>query len=331
MANAFQRAKASLTQLDSLQPKAIRQKVLHTLSEFVSSDGSLFFKYALHCGEYVRTTPVAGGDADLVNFCCGIDGRPVRTNLPWDPKLPGPRERNRFVTMQYEPKQMIDSEGWAWREFYGRQHIPVQARALFYDGPRFLGWLGLLRRRDRPFDRDIVQQLDRLVEPVISALVTAESIERSYCTAPADILFNLESRSVDFASESSREWLSSEWMESLEQVIAHAERGGCFPAAVILNGRQFRVVRMLGNCGLRYLLTAEAIDLPVVNPTAALTPRQREVAEYAAAGATNPEIAKALDLSVYTVNDHIRAIYERLSIGSRAELAATLENVEQAP
>ena len=41
-----------------------------------------------------------------------------------------------------------------------------------------------------------------------------------------------------------------------------------------------------------------------------LTPRQKEVLELVGAGLPNAEIAEQLGLSVFTVKDHIKAIYE---------------------
>lgn len=52
----------------------------------------------------------------------------------------------------------------------------------------------------------------------------------------------------------------------------------------------------------------------------ALTAREREIAELAAGGATNREIADALHVSVRTVENHLAAIYKKLEIGSRTEL-----------
>jgi DNA-binding CsgD family transcriptional regulator len=46
------------------------------------------------------------------------------------------------------------------------------------------------------------------------------------------------------------------------------------------------------------------------------------VAELAAAGRTNREIARAMFLSVHTVEDNLRRVYGKLGIRSRTELAA---------
>lgn len=55
---------------------------------------------------------------------------------------------------------------------------------------------------------------------------------------------------------------------------------------------------------------------------AILTPTQREVASQAATGATSGEIARSLGVRVETVRTHIRDIYARLGISTRAELAS---------
>ncbi|KRV48979.1 ATPase [Wenjunlia vitaminophila] len=61
-------------------------------------------------------------------------------------------------------------------------------------------------------------------------------------------------------------------------------------------------------------------------PEAALTPRQREVAELAAAGLTNREIARRLFLSTRTVDKHLSAILHRLDLRSRVELSVYMRS-----
>jgi DNA-binding CsgD family transcriptional regulator len=58
---------------------------------------------------------------------------------------------------------------------------------------------------------------------------------------------------------------------------------------------------------------------------AALTASERRVAQMAARGATNPEIAQALFVTRATVESHLHAAYRKLSISSRNELAGELE------
>jgi RNA polymerase sigma factor (sigma-70 family) len=54
---------------------------------------------------------------------------------------------------------------------------------------------------------------------------------------------------------------------------------------------------------------------------AALTEREREVLRYVAQGASNQEIAEALDISVNTVARHVSSLLEKLGCASRVEVA----------
>lgn len=60
---------------------------------------------------------------------------------------------------------------------------------------------------------------------------------------------------------------------------------------------------------------------------ASLSETQRRVAEYAAAGATVPEIARSLSSSEQTVRTHMREVYRRLGISCRVELVRALGEV----
>ena len=62
-----------------------------------------------------------------------------------------------------------------------------------------------------------------------------------------------------------------------------------------------------------------------------LTPREREVARLLTRGATNDEIARSLWISRHTVKDHVKAIYTKLDVRTRAELAAKLFHDHIAP
>lgn len=56
----------------------------------------------------------------------------------------------------------------------------------------------------------------------------------------------------------------------------------------------------------------------------ALTPSERRVVDLVAAGHTNKQVAQALFVTVKTVETHLAHAYQKLQIGSRAELAAAL-------
>lgn len=63
----------------------------------------------------------------------------------------------------------------------------------------------------------------------------------------------------------------------------------------------------------------------------ALTPAERQVAELAAAGRSNREIAEALVVSVRTVESQLSSAYAKLGVRGRAALGRALERAAQVP
>jgi DNA-binding CsgD family transcriptional regulator len=55
-----------------------------------------------------------------------------------------------------------------------------------------------------------------------------------------------------------------------------------------------------------------------------LSPRELQIARLVARGATNQAIARALDISTWTVSTHLRRIFAKLGVGTRAEMVAQL-------
>jgi DNA-binding CsgD family transcriptional regulator len=66
------------------------------------------------------------------------------------------------------------------------------------------------------------------------------------------------------------------------------------------------------------------IQRPASSGLDSLTPSERRIAELAAGGASNPEIAQALFVTVKTVEMHLGNAYRKLDIGSRRELRPLL-------
>ncbi len=60
-----------------------------------------------------------------------------------------------------------------------------------------------------------------------------------------------------------------------------------------------------------------------------LTPRQRQIADLVARGETNRGIAQQLNISENTVEHHLKGIFERLGLHSRAQVAHMLGTLEQ--
>jgi DNA-binding CsgD family transcriptional regulator len=55
-----------------------------------------------------------------------------------------------------------------------------------------------------------------------------------------------------------------------------------------------------------------------------LSPREREIARMVAQGYPNKTIASVLDISSWTVSSHLRRIFVKLQVSSRAAMATRL-------
>lgn len=67
-----------------------------------------------------------------------------------------------------------------------------------------------------------------------------------------------------------------------------------------------------------------AISVDAVTASDGLSPRELEIARLVARGATNRMIASVLEISTWTVSTHLRRIFAKLGVASRAEMVATL-------
>lgn len=129
---------------------------------------------------------------------------------------------------------------------------------------------------------------------------------------------------VDLASTAGQAWLEEPphrvWIAEIVDAIEATSQ----PEGTVRRGKfELKWRRLDGPHHYRYLVQIqEPRDL--TGPFDALSPAQRRVAEYLAAGATAAETAATLGLHVETVRSHVKAIYRRLGISGRAELARAL-------
>jgi len=84
-----------------------------------------------------------------------------------------------------------------------------------------------------------------------------------------------------------------------------------------------RLARVLERLGAQPETPAAALPgveaAPPAGTAPPLTPREREILQWVAAGLQNKQIAEALDLSLATVRNHIHNILEKLNVHSKLE------------
>ena len=70
---------------------------------------------------------------------------------------------------------------------------------------------------------------------------------------------------------------------------------------------------------------------PLIADAYGLTDRENLVTELVAKGLPTNDIGQRLHLSVYTVQDHLKSIFDKTGAGSRGELVARLYFDHHAP
>jgi DNA-binding CsgD family transcriptional regulator len=95
------------------------------------------------------------------------------------------------------------------------------------------------------------------------------------------------------------------------RIEAGTAHGACAPAQGVLLDIVVGGVR----CRL------ERHSPPELGP---LSPREGQIARMVAEGRTNRAIATSLGISLWTVSTHLRRIFAKLGVGSRAEMVAHL-------
>ena len=78
--------------------------------------------------------------------------------------------------------------------------------------------------------------------------------------------------------------------------------------------------------GARYLLVRVA--KPEHRPGVSLSPREHEIVRMVAQGHPNKIIADVLNISSWTVGTHLRRIFAKLGVGSRAAMIARVHELE---
>ena len=264
------------------------------------------------------------GDPEAVRFAQSIDGEPLLKAPTLDVQLPPRNEINAFVSQDADTPKFDGSP--VKKGFLDPLEIHSAARILVYRGEQFVGWLGCFRRGDQPrCDRELRRDLEPLRKPICAALSAADQLHRGQIDIDEGFALFSPTGRLEFASPKVTSFLDGDHRDELVHIVKELDGGDLEKCIQVVGGVEIRVTRMEGGGAFRYLVQFLPPRAPRLHPAARLTPAQREVVEYAIAGATNVEIAEATDRSTETVKVHLRNIYDHLDISGRVELVSRMQ------
>lgn len=315
-----------LESLDVDAPVEARRRILELLCRESKADAGLFCKYGRFDGEFQVMNVETFGEGEAAEAVEALRDKEGIATVFWDPRNP-PREIvDSFAARNVQLARRESPRDRRLREVVFKPgEIEHAANALLYSDDNFLGWVALYRTTSERFDRADIERLDELVEPVTEVLARTDRRERELIgERPAHLLFHPTEWMLEGATGNAAQWLTERRRHGLVKRIKALSGNGPLPLKSYLDGFRIWVRTLQGELGPKYLATVEQSDPTKLAPESVLTPRQCEVVEFAAAGATNREIAETLGISPDTVSDHLSEAYRRLEVANRVELALKL-------
>jgi DNA-binding NarL/FixJ family response regulator len=112
--------------------------------------------------------------------------------------------------------------------------------------------------------------------------------------------------------------------ELVRRLVGHVQRSGFTKSQQSIDSNRELVILDIDVDGSRYLL----VRMPLVDRSPIqLSPREWEIARMVAQGKCNKIIADVLNISAWTVCTHLRRIFAKLGVNSRAAMIARLNEI----
>ncbi len=237
-----------------------------------------------------------------------------------------------------------------YRDLLEPSGIPYELRATFVNRGRCWGAVHIARREDRPDftaqDAAVLAELTRVIADGIRTSVRFDAARQGHdSTAPGLVVLG-PANEIELITPPAEELLAAmrssvlaDTAQMATPVIALASyargRGreaGVEPDVVAVPTRSGWITLHAslprgaadGQVAIVLERSATPHTTAVRLEAHGVTPRETEIATLIAQGLSNPEIAAALVLSPYTVQDHIKSVLEKTGVSTRQELVARI-------
>jgi DNA-binding CsgD family transcriptional regulator len=275
------------------------------------------------------------------------------------------RDFNKFTELAYRPQpaatlsQATDralERSVRHRELKRPHGFADELRAALVGDSGTWGAITLLREAGSahfdPADADLLASLSPYLAEGMRRAILYTALSHPDAVDPAvGLLVLADDNSIESANPAARLWLDELGGEDRLPVAIRAVAGR---ARVVSGGDQndHSIARALvrARSGRWLLVRGSTIDdrsatraavileparsselAPLIADGYALTDRERRVTQLVAQGRSTQEIADELYLSPYTVQDHLKSIFEKVDVSSRGELVARLFFEHYAP
>lgn len=240
-----------------------------------------------------------------------------------------------------------------YRDILRPASLESELRAAFRAGSRTWGACAMYRGRGRPdFEPDevaFVASVSGLLGAGIRRSLVSEAIATGGPAWGPGLVVLAEDGSIDSISPDARRWLDelgapyrAGALGAQHPVIVHlAGRARTIAAGALPSEAGLASARILTASG-RWLLAhasllegqlagrvavileaAHPVEIaPLIVEAYGLSPRERQVTELVLQGASTAEMAARLCLSPLTIQDHLKAIFEKMAVRGRREVAA---------
>jgi DNA-binding NarL/FixJ family response regulator len=295
--------------------------VVHDVPQTVCNP---FWEYEFEVPDFNKFTDLARGPRQVADLHAATGGRPERSAR--------------------------------WRELRTLMDSDAELRATFNAGGHGWGLLHVNRAGTaRGFDAEEVAFVETIA-PIVGRALRASLISHPARSAPGRgpgmAILDADSRLVSATPE------ALAWFEDIESInrLPDPAVGGGVPSEVTVAAQEARARAAAGapaatrtrartHSGVWLLIHASCLHgadgtradaAVVIEPAKAsevapliveayeLTPREVDVTRALARGLTTDEIAGELHLSRYTVQDHLKSVYEKAGVSSRGELVAKM-------